>query len=71
MVICTELHDAARIDRQLIGRCGRQGDPGTYRQYLAMDDEILPKRLWPETLREIQTHGRARTIQRFDGIPFS
>ncbi len=26
-VICTELHDAARIDRQLIGRCGRQGDP--------------------------------------------
>jgi preprotein translocase subunit SecA len=41
MVICTELHDAARIDRQLIGRCGRQGDPGAYRQYLAMDDEIL------------------------------
>lgn len=41
MVICTEFHDAARIDRQLIGRCGRQGDPGTYRQYLAMDDEIL------------------------------
>lgn len=41
MVICTELHDAARIDRQLIGRCGRQGDPGSYRQYLGMDDEIL------------------------------
>ncbi|MFN5103980.1 MAG: preprotein translocase subunit SecA, partial [Planctomycetota bacterium] len=41
MVICTELHDAARIDRQLIGRCGRQGDPGTHRQYLALDDEIL------------------------------
>lgn len=40
-VICTELHDAARIDRQLIGRCGRQGDPGTYRQYLSLDDDIL------------------------------
>src|SRR5690606_21651734 len=26
-VICTELHDSARIDRQLAGRCGRQGDP--------------------------------------------
>ena len=26
-VICTELHDSARIDRQLVGRCGRQGDP--------------------------------------------
>jgi len=40
-VICTELHDAARIDRQLIGRCGRQGDPGSFRQYLALDDEII------------------------------
>ncbi len=40
-VICTELHDAARIDRQLIGRCGRQGDPGSYCQYLSLDDDIL------------------------------
>ena len=40
-VICTELHDAARIDRQLIGRCGRQGDPGSHRQYLSLDDDIL------------------------------
>jgi preprotein translocase subunit SecA len=29
-VIATERHDARRIDRQLFGRCGRQGDPGTY-----------------------------------------
>ena len=40
-VVCTELHDSARIDRQLIGRCGRQGDPGTWRQFLALDDDIL------------------------------
>ena len=40
-VICTEMHDAARIDRQLIGRCGRQGDPGTFRQYMALDDDVL------------------------------
>ncbi len=40
-VICTELHDAARIDRQLIGRCGRQGDAGSYRQFLSLDDDIL------------------------------
>jgi preprotein translocase subunit SecA len=40
-VVCTELHDSARIDRQLVGRCGRQGDPGTWRQYVALDDEIL------------------------------
>ena len=47
-VICTELHDSARIDRQLQGRCGRQGDPGTVRQYLAMDDEILRTAWGPE-----------------------
>ena len=40
-VICTEMHDSARIDRQLMGRCGRQGDPGTLRQYTALDDELL------------------------------
>ncbi len=40
-VICTELHESARIDRQLIGRCGRQGDPGTFRFFLALDDDIL------------------------------
>jgi preprotein translocase subunit SecA len=40
-VIGTEVHDAQRIDRQLAGRCGRQGDPGSFQQFLAMDDEIL------------------------------
>src|SRR5690606_39570374 len=40
-VIMTEMHDSARIDRQLVGRCGRQGDPGTYRVYLALEDELL------------------------------
>ncbi len=40
-VICTEVHDAQRIDRQLKGRCGRQGDAGSHQQFLAMDDEIL------------------------------
>lgn len=40
-VIGTEMHDSVRVDRQLAGRCGRQGDPGTFRQYLALDNEIL------------------------------
>jgi preprotein translocase subunit SecA len=40
-VVATEMHDSARIDRQLAGRCGRQGDPGSFQQYLAVDDEIL------------------------------
>jgi preprotein translocase subunit SecA len=40
-VIGTELHDSSRIDRQLFGRAGRQGDPGTVQQFLATDDEII------------------------------
>ncbi|MEQ8786205.1 MAG: preprotein translocase subunit SecA [Pirellulaceae bacterium] len=53
-VICTELHDSARIDRQLIGRCGRQGDPGTFRQYLAMDDDILLGGFGPEKSKRLK-----------------
>src|SRR5262249_31022573 len=40
-VIVTEMHDSARIDRQLAGRCGRQGDPGTFRVYLSLEDDLL------------------------------
>jgi preprotein translocase subunit SecA len=47
-VICTELHDSARIDRQLIGRCGRQGDPGTVRQYMSLDDDVIRTGLGPD-----------------------
>ena len=44
-VICGELHSAARIDRQLIGRCARQGDPGSYRQFLSLEDDVLKEGL--------------------------
>jgi len=40
-VIGTEKHTARRIDRQLAGRCGRQGDPGTAQFFLSLEDEIL------------------------------
>jgi preprotein translocase subunit SecA len=57
-VICTELHDAARVDRQLIGRCGRQGDPGSFRQYLSLDDDILLYGLGPKTAAKLAERGR-------------
>jgi preprotein translocase subunit SecA len=56
-VICTELHEAQRIDRQLIGRCGRQGDPGTYRQFLALDDEILLTGFGPKRAKKFKEQG--------------
>lgn len=40
-VIATELHDARRIDRQLFGRCGRQGDPGSFEVLVSLDDELV------------------------------
>ena len=40
-VILSEVHEAARIDRQFIGRCARQGDPGSFRIYVSLDDQIL------------------------------
>ena len=40
-IIGTERHDSRRIDNQLRGRSGRQGDPGTTRFYLALDDDLL------------------------------
>jgi len=40
-VIGTERHESRRIDNQLRGRSGRQGDPGQSRFYLSLDDELL------------------------------
>ena len=40
-VIGTERHEARRIDRQLAGRCARQGDPGHCRFFVSLDDEIV------------------------------
>ncbi len=56
-VIGTEMHDASRIDRQLFGRCGRQGDPGTYRQYLALDDDLILTGLGPKKARKLKALG--------------
>src|SRR5680860_599578 len=40
-IIGTERHEACRIDNQLRGRSGRQGDPGSSRFYLSLDDELM------------------------------
>ena len=40
-IIGTERHESRRIDNQLRGRAGRQGDPGATRFYVAMDDELM------------------------------
>jgi preprotein translocase subunit SecA len=40
-IVGTERNDSRRVDNQLRGRCGRQGDPGTSRFFLSLDDNLL------------------------------
>ncbi|MCV2349361.1 preprotein translocase subunit SecA [Paucibacter sp. Y2R2-4] len=40
-IIATERHESRRIDNQLRGRAGRQGDPGASRFYLSLDDQLM------------------------------
>lgn len=50
-VFGTERHESRRIDNQLRGRSGRQGDPGFTRFFISFDDELL-RRFAPENLRQ-------------------
>jgi preprotein translocase subunit SecA len=51
-VIATERHESGRIDRQLFGRCARQGDPGSSQAFMSVDDELIqrfvPKWMQPQ-----------------------
>jgi preprotein translocase subunit SecA len=40
-ILGTERHEARRIDNQLRGRAGRQGDPGSSRFYLSLQDDLM------------------------------
>lgn len=52
-VILTEMHTAKRVDRQFIGRAGRQGDPGSSQVFISLDDELA--RLYaPRAFRSLE-----------------
>jgi len=44
-VIATELHESGRVDRQLFGRSGRQGDPGSAQAFVSAEDELIRRHL--------------------------
>jgi preprotein translocase subunit SecA len=52
-VLGTERHEARRIDNQLRGRSGRQGDPGSSRFYISLDDELM--RFFGENMKNIMS----------------
>ena len=60
-VIATELHEARRIDRQLFGRCARQGDPGSCQAIVSLEDElaqVYSPRMWKALGRAVTGSGR-------------
>jgi preprotein translocase subunit SecA len=50
-VLSTERHESGRVDRQLCGRAGRQGDPGSGQAFISAEDELISKYL-PSTHRK-------------------
>ena len=60
-VIGTEMHDSARIDRQLLGRCGRQGDPGSFTQYISADDKLIESAFGRATATRYRKNGKFRS----------
>jgi len=49
-VMATERHESGRIDRQLFGRCARQGDPGSAQAFMSVEDELI-HRFVPAAMR--------------------
>jgi preprotein translocase subunit SecA len=58
-VILTEYHDSRRVDRQLFGRCARQGDPGSCEAIVSLEDELfeVDARATTRALRSLLTRG--------------
>jgi preprotein translocase subunit SecA len=54
-VIASERHESRRIDRQLFGRCARQGDPGSAQAFMSVDDELIQRFVSPRLSRRLVT----------------
>ena len=49
-------NNAKRIDRQLSGRCARQGDPGSYQVILSLEDELVRQNCRPKLIQFLRRH---------------
>ena len=65
-VIATEMHSSERIDRQLVGRAARQGDPGSFQFFLSLEDELL-RTLNPQKLHHLRNTARPRNAGELPG----
>ncbi|MEM9418494.1 MAG: hypothetical protein AAGA25_05480 [Planctomycetota bacterium] len=64
-IIATERHDSRRVDRQLFGRAGRQGDPGDAVMFLSLEDELVRRygrlRWLPGYFKRAQKRAQSRS----------
>ncbi len=60
-VVGTERHESRRIDNQLRGRSGRQGDPGSGRFYLSLEDDLMRKFMGDSARRFLEWAGLKKT----------
>lgn len=68
-VVGTELHESVRIDNQLRGRAGRQGDPGSTRFYVSLEDDLLQRFNLYNVLPEPYRSYRSSEPIRDDAVP--
>ena len=69
-VLATERHEARRIDRQLFGRSGRQGDPGSFRAILSLEDDLVTDYVGGALLRLLSRWvKRDQPLPRWLGVP--
>ena len=55
------MHESARVDLQLFGRCGRQGDSGSFRQYVSGEDSLLDSAYGRKPAERYRTIGKIRS----------
>jgi preprotein translocase subunit SecA len=58
-VIASERHEAGRVDRQLYGRAGRQGDPGSSQAFVSLEDELVRRHAPVLTASLVRRHGNS------------
>jgi len=69
-VICCEKNDSSRIDRQLIGRCARQGDPGSYKVICSLEDDAVIKHFYSFSMMMLRYHSQHKSSQGRTFRPF-
>jgi preprotein translocase subunit SecA len=65
-VIASERHESRRVDRQLFGRCARQGDPGSAQALVSLEDELVVRHA-PHLTATIRPYGLRKLRKRHGG----